>query len=82
MVAHTIVAVGTRSKWIAEEAVACGAAIESVHHVPDNAAALAVLGELIKEKSVILVKGSRGMRMEEIVSGLSEMAGLAWQDNK
>jgi len=82
LVAHTIVAVGTRSKWIAEEAVACGAAIESVHHVPDNAAALAVLGELIKEKSVILVKGSRGMRMEEIVSGLSEMAGLAWQDNK
>jgi UDP-N-acetylmuramoyl-tripeptide--D-alanyl-D-alanine ligase len=77
LVARYVVAVGERARWIAEEAMACSAATDSVRHVADNAAALVVLRELIREKSVILVKGSRGMRMEEIVSGLAEMAGLA-----
>jgi UDP-N-acetylmuramoyl-tripeptide--D-alanyl-D-alanine ligase len=76
LVARDLVCVGQRAKWMVEEAVACGAAPEHVYQASDNSAALAVLREIVREKSVILVKGSRGMKMEEIVSGLAEMAGL------
>jgi UDP-N-acetylmuramyl pentapeptide synthase len=45
-----------------------------VHHVPDNVAAVAVVREIVRAPSAqgwsILVKGSRGMRMEEVVSSL------------
>ena len=74
LVAQHIVCVGERAKWIAEEAQACGETSIQVYHVMDNAAALAVLRDVIREKCVILVKGSRGMRMDEIVAGLAELA--------
>jgi UDP-N-acetylmuramoyl-tripeptide--D-alanyl-D-alanine ligase len=74
LVAQYVVCVGKRAKWIAEEARACGAAPTRVYHAVDNAAALAVLRELVKGKCVILVKGSRGMKMDEIVAGLAELA--------
>ncbi|MCL5995931.1 MAG: UDP-N-acetylmuramoyl-tripeptide--D-alanyl-D-alanine ligase [Chloroflexi bacterium] len=74
LVAQHIVCVGERARWIAEEAQACGAISTQVYHVTDNAAALAVLRDVIREKCVILVKGSRGMRMDEIVAGLAELA--------
>ncbi len=74
LVARDVVAVGERAKWIAEEATACSSNKANVYHVSDNVAAIALLKDIIKEKSVILVKGSRGMRMEEVVSGLAEMA--------
>ncbi len=79
-VAQYVICVGERAKWIAEEAVACGAARDHVWHVADNAAALAVLRDLLQERSVVLVKGSRGMNMEEIVAGLAEMAGNTKED--
>jgi UDP-N-acetylmuramoyl-tripeptide--D-alanyl-D-alanine ligase len=79
-VAQYVICVGERARWIAEEAVACGAARDHVWHVADNAAALAVLHDILKERSVILVKGSRGMNMEEIVAGLAEMAGNTKED--
>jgi UDP-N-acetylmuramoyl-tripeptide--D-alanyl-D-alanine ligase len=69
-VAGTIVCVGERSKHTARAAIECGAKRANVHHVADNAAALALLERLIVEKSIVLVKGSRGMKMEEIVQGL------------
>jgi UDP-N-acetylmuramoyl-tripeptide--D-alanyl-D-alanine ligase len=74
LVAQYVVCVGKRAKWIAEEAQACGAAPTRVYHAVDNAAALAVLRELVKGKCVILVKGSRDMKMDEIVAGLAELA--------
>jgi UDP-N-acetylmuramoyl-tripeptide--D-alanyl-D-alanine ligase len=75
LVAQHVVCVGERARWIAEEAIACGAALAHVYPVADNAAALAVLREIVTEKSIILVKGSRGMKMEEIVNGLAELTG-------
>jgi UDP-N-acetylmuramoyl-tripeptide--D-alanyl-D-alanine ligase len=79
-VAQFVICVGERAKWIAEEAVACGAARDHVWHVADNAGALAVLRDLLQKRSVVLVKGSRGMNMEEIVTGLAEMAGSTKED--
>jgi UDP-N-acetylmuramoyl-tripeptide--D-alanyl-D-alanine ligase len=74
LVAQTIIGVGERSRWTCQAAVECGAPKDRVFHVMTNAEALEVLNAIVKEKSVILVKGSRGMKMEEIVAGLGELA--------
>lgn len=71
IVAAQLVCVGSLARWIAEDAIACGAKKENVHLVKTNAEALDVLRRIIREKCVILVKGSRGMVMEEIVKGLT-----------
>ncbi|HQV69242.1 MAG TPA: UDP-N-acetylmuramoyl-tripeptide--D-alanyl-D-alanine ligase [Thermoflexales bacterium] len=71
IVAAYLVCVGPRAKWIAEEAIACGAKKSNVVCVTNNAEALDALKRIIREKSVILIKGSRGMVMEEIVQGLT-----------
>jgi UDP-N-acetylmuramoyl-tripeptide--D-alanyl-D-alanine ligase len=73
-VAQIIIGVGERSRWTCQAAVECGARKDRVFHVLTNGEALEVLNEIVKEKSVILVKGSRGMRMEEIVAGLGGLA--------
>jgi UDP-N-acetylmuramoyl-tripeptide--D-alanyl-D-alanine ligase len=73
-VANTLVCVGARSKITARAAVECGAKRENVHHVDDNAAAIALLRRLIVQKSIVLVKGSRGMKMEQIVYALGDAA--------
>jgi UDP-N-acetylmuramoyl-tripeptide--D-alanyl-D-alanine ligase len=74
LVAQYIIGVGERSRWMCQAAVECGALKDRVFHVMTNGEALEVLNEIVKEKSVILVKGSRGMKMEEIVAGLGGLA--------
>jgi UDP-N-acetylmuramyl pentapeptide synthase len=46
-----------------------------VYSVATNADAIALLHTLVESKSVILVKGSRGMHMEEIVAALGGFDG-------
>jgi UDP-N-acetylmuramoyl-tripeptide--D-alanyl-D-alanine ligase len=75
LVAHRIVCVGERSRIIARAARECGAPAESVYSVATNADAIALLHTLVESKSVILVKGSRGMHMEEIVAALGGFDG-------
>jgi UDP-N-acetylmuramoyl-tripeptide--D-alanyl-D-alanine ligase len=70
LVANLIVCVGSRARMIARAAIDCGAKRENVHHVATTQEASALLEKLITEKSIILVKGSRGMQMEDIVSAL------------
>jgi UDP-N-acetylmuramoyl-tripeptide--D-alanyl-D-alanine ligase len=72
LVAQLIVCVGERARWIAEEARACGAAPESVVHVATKSEAIRVVRERVTQKSTILVKGSRGMEMEDVVAGLQD----------
>jgi UDP-N-acetylmuramoyl-tripeptide--D-alanyl-D-alanine ligase len=62
--------VGERSRHTARAAVECGAKRDRVHHVMTNGEAIALLETLVTEKSIILIKGSRGMKMEEIVTAL------------
>lgn len=75
LVAQYVVGVGERSRWMCRAAIECGAPRDRVFHVMTNGEALEVLNEIIDRKCVILVKGSRGMKMEEIVAGLGGLAG-------
>ncbi len=73
VVAH-LVTVGSRGALMARGARLCGMPPERVHEAATNAEALAWLLEVLEPHDVILVKGSRAMRMEEIVSALSRAA--------
>ena len=73
-VAAHLVTVGPRGALMARGARLCGMPPERVHEAATNAEALACLLEVLEPHDVILVKGSRAMRMEEIVSALSRAA--------
>jgi UDP-N-acetylmuramoyl-tripeptide--D-alanyl-D-alanine ligase len=70
-VADVLVAVGPRGRIIGQEALALGMAPQAVHIVENNEAAIAYLHQAIGPGDVVLVKGSRGMTMEQIVNALS-----------
>ncbi|NSW90514.1 MAG: UDP-N-acetylmuramoyl-tripeptide--D-alanyl-D-alanine ligase [Firmicutes bacterium] len=67
-----IITVGENGKSIAEGALEAGARREKVKSFPDNIKAIEFLKDLVTEEDVILVKGSRGMGMEEIVLQLTK----------
>ena len=66
-----LVTVGSRARWIAEEALSSGMPAADVHITETNTDAIAVLQGLIQPGDVILVKGSRAAAMESIVDALS-----------
>ena len=68
--AHRLITVGRLARWIAEEAISAGMRREDVMSVDSNDEAIALLSELIERGDVVLVKGSRGMQMQGIVSAL------------
>lgn len=70
-VVDVLIAVGTRGRWIGEAARAAGLAAEQVFFVDDNARAIELLRALTCAGDFILVKGSRGMQMEQIVNALA-----------
>jgi UDP-N-acetylmuramoyl-tripeptide--D-alanyl-D-alanine ligase len=69
-VADVLVAVGSLGRIIGEAARRWGMPASQVHIVEDNAGAIALLEGMVTGGDVVLVKGSRGMRMEEIVNVL------------
>ena len=71
-VADELVAVGRRARWIAEEALRAGLPENRVAQVEDVDAAVARLRKRIGAGDIVLVKGSRGMRMDRIVDELAE----------
>lgn len=70
--ADCVVAVGRRAAWIADGAA--GAA--RVVHLATNEAAAAWLANEVPASSVVWVKGSRSMKMEEIVGRLEAAWGV------
>lgn len=66
-----LVAVGSRARWIAEEAIVEGLPPADVHTTSSNLDAIAVLQGLIQPGDIILIKGSRALGMESIVDALS-----------
>lgn len=66
-----LVAVGDLAADIAEGAVGAGLAAQKVFRCDDNQEAISILENLLQSGDVVLVKGSRGMRMEQIVQYLA-----------
>jgi UDP-N-acetylmuramoyl-tripeptide--D-alanyl-D-alanine ligase len=71
-VADEVVAVGERARWIADEAVQAGMKAGKVVTLEDSQAAIQHLRHQVGKGDVVLVKGSRGMRMDLIVAALEE----------
>jgi UDP-N-acetylmuramoyl-tripeptide--D-alanyl-D-alanine ligase len=69
-VVDNLIAVGSRGRIIGEEVLACGMPPARVSIVASNQDAIAVLKEWLEPGDIVLVKGSRGMQMEEIVQAL------------
>ncbi len=81
-VVDLLVAVGYLGRLIGEAALEAGMATDSVHIVETNAQATDLLRTLIEPGDRVLIKGSRGMAMEEIVTALTETPGLAESPRK
>lgn len=67
-----LIAVGPRARIIAEEARANGMSHHDIHTAKNHEEALAYLKDLLTPGDYVLVKGSRGMAMETIVTALRE----------
>jgi UDP-N-acetylmuramoyl-tripeptide--D-alanyl-D-alanine ligase len=67
--ADLLITRGARARWIAAGAMAAGLAAAQITPCDDNAGVLAALGGLAQEGDTLLIKGSRGMAMEEVVAG-------------
>lgn len=66
-----LVAVGPLSRVTAETARRAG--VPEVHHHSDSTKASQSIAEFLKEGDLIVVKGSRGMRMERVVEALTAL---------
>nr|WP_288087803.1 UDP-N-acetylmuramoyl-tripeptide--D-alanyl-D-alanine ligase [Roseiflexus sp.] len=69
-VAQILITVGQRARWIANEAQQAGLPADQVYAVDDNDAAAHLARNLLAPGDFVLIKGSRGMFMETIVSQL------------
>jgi UDP-N-acetylmuramoyl-tripeptide--D-alanyl-D-alanine ligase len=65
-----LVTVGLRARWIAEEALVAGLAAERIIALDSNEAAISTLAPMLNMGDYVLVKGSRGVAMEQIVAAL------------
>lgn len=69
-VVDVLITVGERGKFIAEAARAAGLNSSSITSVESCPQAIKLLENRLDEQTVVLVKGSRGMQMDLIVSAL------------
>lgn len=69
-VVDVLVVVGRRARWIADEAQASGLPDERIHLADSNQHVVELLRPILQPGDYVLVKGSRGMAMEEIVAAL------------
>lgn len=69
---HKLVCIGRLGRLIAHGAVANGLSEERLMLFDDNDSAVKVLKGLLKSGDKVLLKASRGMKLEQILYGLSE----------
>ncbi len=72
-VVQELVAVGELARHIARGAELCGMKPECIHVVADSDAATKLLCRIVEPNDLILVKGSRAMKMEAIVAALAAL---------
>jgi UDP-N-acetylmuramoyl-tripeptide--D-alanyl-D-alanine ligase len=73
-VADELITVGQRARWISEEAQMAGLHGAHITEVDDSDDAITCLQGRIGDGDVVLVKGSRGMEMDRVVSALERGA--------
>ncbi|MBL8140427.1 MAG: UDP-N-acetylmuramoyl-tripeptide--D-alanyl-D-alanine ligase [Acidobacteria bacterium] len=66
---------GGPAQHLADEAVRAGLAAGAVHHVADSVEAARLATDLVRDGDLVLVKGSRGIKMERVVDGVREARG-------
>lgn len=71
-----LVAIGKNAEFVAKGAIEKGFNSSEIYIFYDNNAAKAHIMEILKPNDVILFKGSRGMRLEEIADFISEQDAL------
>ena len=69
-VADVLITLGPLGRIIGETALRWGMSSDQVHIFEENAEAIALLEKIVSRDDVILVKGSRAMKMEDIISRL------------
>jgi UDP-N-acetylmuramoyl-tripeptide--D-alanyl-D-alanine ligase len=67
-----LVAIGPNAKYVAEGAIAGGFSSSELYVFHDNTSAIEHISEIIRPNDVILFKGSRGMRLEEVADYIAE----------
>ena len=67
-----IVAIGEKARFIAKGALDKGFKKDNIYTIKDNNEASQILDNVLRPNDVVLIKGSRGMKMEEIVQSLQE----------
>lgn len=76
-VVDLLVVIGSRAKWIAAEARACGLDPAAILELDDNQAAIAYLENILTAEDIALIKGSNSQRLDEIVSALTLERGTS-----
>lgn len=66
-----LITIGKDSKFIGDEAESLGFNQDNIHHFETKEDAINKIDNLLKEKDIILVKASRGMKLEKIVEYLN-----------
>jgi UDP-N-acetylmuramoyl-tripeptide--D-alanyl-D-alanine ligase len=70
-----LVCVGPQAKWVKEAAIARGMDLAKVTHFEDSTAAAAVVPGWLRGGELVLLKGSRGMRLEKIAQAIADRRG-------
>ena len=72
-----LLACGALGRELAEGARQAGMASDHITELPDAAAAAVALARMVRQGDVVLVKASRGMRMEQVVDAVTGMRRVA-----
>lgn len=67
-----LITIGKDSNFIGDEAKKLGFNVQNIHHFETREDAIKEIDNILKEKDVILVKASRGMKLEKIVEYLNK----------
>jgi len=70
-----LICVGPQAKLIMESAVARGMNANQVVYYPDSTLAAAEFPQRLQPGDLVLLKGSRGMRLERVASAIAEFRG-------
>jgi UDP-N-acetylmuramoyl-tripeptide--D-alanyl-D-alanine ligase len=73
---HAVVCIGPQAKVIVEAAKAKGMQADRISHFPDSAAAALEVPKWLDNGDLVLLKGSRGMRLERIATAIAEIRGV------